>query len=48
MNHDSRLKLWLPLIGAIVFVGGLWVGYLLADGDTLTPGQQKLNDIFRI
>ena len=48
MNHDSRLKLWLPLIGAIVFVGGLWVGYLLADGDTLTPGQQKLNDIFRM
>ncbi|MDO4320403.1 MAG: S41 family peptidase [Bacteroidales bacterium] len=48
MNHDSRIKLWLPVIGAVIFVGGMWLGYLLADGDTLTPGQQKLNDIFRM
>lgn len=48
MNHDSRIKIWLPVIGAVIFVGGIWLGYLLADGDTLTPGQQKLNDIFRM
>lgn len=48
MDNNSRLKNWFPLIGAVLLVGGMWIGYLLAGGDKLTPAQQKLNDIFAI
>lgn len=48
MSQDSRLKIWLPLLGALLAVGGMWVGYLLADGDRLSPAQEKLNTIFEL
>lgn len=48
MNSNSRLKIWLPLIGAALAVGGMWLGYLLADGDRLSPAQEKLNTIFEL
>lgn len=48
MKNKSRLYVWAPLIGAVLFVGGLWVGYLIAGGDRMTPGQEKLQDIYRI
>lgn len=48
MDNNTRLKNWFPLIGAILLVGGMWIGYLLADGDRLTPAQKKLNDIFAL
>lgn len=48
MSQDSRLKIWLPLLGALIAVGGMWVGYLLADGDRLSPAQEKLNTIFEL
>lgn len=48
MNSNSRLKIWLPLIGAVLAVGGMWLGYLLADGDRLSPAQEKLNTIFEL
>ncbi len=38
----------MPLIGAILLVGGMWLGYLLADGDQISPAQQKLNTIFEM
>lgn len=48
MKNKSRLYVWAPLIGAVLFVGGLWVGYLIAGGDRMTPDQEKLQDIYRI
>ncbi len=45
-NKSSRLKYWLPLIGACFTVGGMWTGYLLAGGDNISPAQQKLSDVF--
>lgn len=48
MKNKSRLYVWALLIGAVLFVGGLWVGYLIAGGDRMTPGQEKLQDIYRI
>lgn len=45
---NNKLKIWLPLIVTLVFVGGLWVGYLLAGGDRLSPAQEKLNRIFEL
>ena len=44
----SKLTYWMPLIGAILLVGGMWLGYLLADGDQISPAQQKLNTIFEM
>lgn len=48
MNNGSRLRNWFPLVGALLLVAGMWIGYLLADGDRLTPAQKKLNEIFAI
>lgn len=48
MNNCSRLRNWFPLIGALLLVAGMWIGYLLADGDKLTPAQKKLNEILGI
>lgn len=48
MNRHSRLYVWLPLAGALVFIGGMWSGYFLAGGESMTPGQEKLQDIYRI
>lgn len=48
MNKNSNLKYWFPLIGAILLVGGMWIGYLLANGDKLTPAQQKLQEILSV
>lgn len=44
----SAYKKWAPLIGALIFVAGLWTGYLLAGGDHLTPGQEKLNKVLHL
>lgn len=46
--NKSRLVNWFPLICAIILVCGMWIGYLLADGDKTTPAQQKLNNILAI
>lgn len=48
MNKGSRLRNWFPLVGALQLVAGMWIGYLLADGDKLTPAQKKLNEILAI
>lgn len=44
----NKIKQWLPLIGALLFVGGMWTGYLLAGGDEISPSQQKLNNVFQL
>lgn len=48
MNNNSHLRNWFPFIGAVLLVVGMWIGYLLADGDKLTPAQKKLNEILGI
>ena len=48
MANESRLKLWLPLIGALILIAGIWTGYLLAGGDSISPAQQKLQTIFEL
>lgn len=48
MANKSRLYIWAPLIGAVLLAAGMWAGYLLAGGDRLTPGQQKLSEIYKI
>lgn len=47
-ENRSALVKWAPLAAAIIFVGGMWSGYLLADGDDITPAQQKLNNILTL
>lgn len=48
MNKESKLIYWLPLVGAGLLVAGMWLGYLLADGDNISPAQQKLSSIFEM
>lgn len=48
MNSGCKIKLWLPLIAALLFTGGMWTGYLLAGGDEISPSQQKLNTVFQL
>lgn len=48
MNHNDKTKLWLPLIGAFLLVGGMWTGYLLAGGDEISPAQEKLSQVFQL
>lgn len=45
-NSSRQLKYWLPLIGSSLVVSGMWIGYLLAGGDSISPAQQKLNTVF--
>lgn len=45
---SKNIKVWIPLFSALIFVGGMWVGYLLAGGDRLSPAQEKLNRIFEL
>lgn len=46
--RDTTLFKWAPMIAALLFVMGMWSGYLLADGDDITPAQQKLNNILSL
>ncbi len=48
MDKKSKLTYWLPLAGACLLVAGMWLGYLLADGDQISPAQQKLSNIFEM
>ena len=48
MNNKPLIYRWFPLIGAALIVGGMWLGFLLAGGDRMTPGQEKLQSIYKI
>lgn len=48
MNHNNHLTKWLPLIGALLIVGGMWLGYELAGNRAQRPFQEKLNKLYDI
>lgn len=48
MSSNNKLYRWLPLLAALAVIGGIWIGYRLAGGRTLTTAQNKLNTLFDI
>lgn len=48
MNHNNHLTKWFPLIGALLIVGGIWIGYQFADNRAQGPFQEKLNRLYDI
>ena len=48
MNTGNKLYKWLPLLAAVAIIFGIWIGYRLAGGRTLTQAQNKLNTLFDI
>lgn len=48
MSSSNKLYRWLPLLAALAVIGGIWIGYRLAGGRTLTTAQNKLNTLFDI
>ncbi len=48
MNNKKSLVVWLPLIGAILLVGGMWLGYVLARGTSISPAREKLDTLFSL
>lgn len=48
MKALCSLKRWQPMIVAAALVAGMWIGFIFAGGDEMTPSQQKLNRIFSI
>lgn len=48
MSSSNKLYKWLPLLAALAVIGGIWIGYRLAGGRTLTTAQNKLNTLFDI
>ncbi|MDE6286926.1 MAG: S41 family peptidase [Muribaculaceae bacterium] len=48
MSDKKTSGRYLPLIGALILAGGIWLGYCLADGDKATDTQRKLARVFDI
>ncbi len=48
MNQNNKIIILLPIIIAITFVGGIFVGKLFTETDELSSGQQKLNEILAL
>ncbi len=44
----TRIKMWIPVICACCLAAGIWLGYLLAGGKSLSPAQEKLNTVFEL
>lgn len=41
-------KAYIPFIAAIVFIGGIWTGYFIANHNHQSKAQEKLNEIFSL
>lgn len=48
MNHNKPLTKWFPLIGALLIVGGILLGYQFAGNRAQGPFQEKLNRLYDI
>jgi len=48
MNNSNRLFKWLPLIAAILIIGGMWLGFMFAGGYRPDPAKDKLNKVIEI
>lgn len=46
MKNFKALKYWLPLITAVTFVLGMWFGSFIDRKESMTPGEQKLHELF--
>ncbi len=47
-DNKSSLTKWLPLIGAALIAGGVWIGFMLGGGHRPSAAQDKLNRLFEI
>lgn len=48
MQNFKRLKYWMPLIGSVLFVAGLWLGIYLSTANTNSDGEQKLHELLTL
>lgn len=48
MNKPSKTTVWTPFAAAILFVVGMWLGYMLSHGPSLSPAREKLNSVFEL
>lgn len=48
MSTNNKIFKWLPLLGAVLLVAGLWLGFMLADGSNRRPYQDKLSRLYDI
>lgn len=44
----KRLKFWLPIICAVTFVAGMWLGVYLKSLDRSEPGEKKLRELLEL
>lgn len=45
---NKKIYRFLPLAGAVVLAAGMWLGYMLADGDKTSTTQRKLAKVLEI
>ncbi len=48
MSNNTKLTKWLPLIGAVLLIAGMWLGFAIAGGHKRSPFQEKLNRLYDI
>lgn len=48
MSYNNKLTKWLPLIGALLIIAGIWIGYALGGSRAQRPFQQKLDKLYDI
>ncbi len=48
MNKDNRINKWLPLIGAVLLAGGIWIGFAFGGSRANRPYHDKLNTLYDI
>ena len=45
MKNKITATIWIPLIAALAFAGGMWADYLVNRHEPMTDGQKKFNAI---
>lgn len=48
MSNNNRINKWLPLLATVFTVGGMWLGFMLAGGQSPKPSRDKLNKVIEI
>lgn len=47
-QNFKRLRYWLPLIGAILFTAGMWIGYYLTMHRNESVSERKLQELYSL